>query len=35
MIQKWSKQNLIKDLEYVKNGENLYIDKEVKLVIMN
>jgi nucleoside-diphosphate-sugar epimerase len=26
MIQKWSKQNLIKDLEHVKNGENLFID---------
>ena len=26
MIQKWSKQNLSKDLEYVKNGENLYVD---------
>ena len=27
MIQKWSKQNLIKDLEYVKNGANIYVDK--------
>tara|TARA_B100000989_G_scaffold204491_1_gene154798 strand:- start:452 stop:3016 length:2565 start_codon:yes stop_codon:yes gene_type:complete len=26
MIQKWSKQKLIKDLEYVKDGENLFID---------
>ena len=26
MIEKWSKQNLIKDLEHVKNGENLFID---------
>jgi nucleoside-diphosphate-sugar epimerase len=26
MIQKWSKQKLIKDLEYVRNGENLFID---------
>ena len=26
MINKWSKQNLIKDLEHVKNGENLYVD---------
>ncbi len=26
MIQKWSKQNIVKDLEYVKNGENLYKD---------
>ena len=27
MIQKWSKQNLIKDLEFVKNGENLFVDE--------
>ena len=26
MINKWSKQNLIKDLEHVKDGENLFID---------
>ena len=26
MIQKWSKQDLIKDLEYVRDGENTYID---------
>ena len=26
MIQKWSKQNLIKELEFVKDGENLFID---------
>ncbi len=26
MIQKWSKQKLIKDLEHVKDGENLYTD---------
>ena len=26
MIQKWSKQNLIKDLEFVKDGENLFVD---------
>ena len=26
MIQKWSKQNLIKDLEHVKDGEDLFID---------
>ena len=26
MIQKWSKQNLIKDLEYVKDGENKFVD---------
>ena len=28
MIQKWSKQNLIKELEFVKDGENLFVDKE-------
>ena len=27
MIQKWSKQNLIKELEFVKDGENLFVDK--------
>ena len=27
MIQKWSKQNLIKDLEHVKNGDNLFVDQ--------
>ena len=27
MIQKWSKQDLIKDLEFVKDGQNLFIDK--------
>ena len=27
MIQKWSKQNLIKDLEHVKEGENIFIDE--------
>ena len=26
MIQKWSKQIIKKDLEYVKDGENLYVD---------
>ena len=26
MIQKWSKQNLIKDLEFVENGKNLFAD---------
>ena len=26
MIHKWSKQNLVKDLEYVKNGDNLFVD---------
>ena len=27
MIHKWSKQVLIKDLEHVKNGENLFVDE--------
>ncbi len=27
MIDKWSKQNIKKDLEYVKNGENLFKDE--------
>ena len=27
MIQKWSKQELIKDLEFVKDGENLFLDE--------
>ena len=27
MIEKWSKQDLIKDLEHVKDGENLFIDE--------
>jgi nucleoside-diphosphate-sugar epimerase/SAM-dependent methyltransferase len=31
MIEKWSKQNFIKDLEYVKNGENLYVDNRGKI----
>lgn len=31
MIYKWSKQNLIKDLEYVKDGENEYVDKRGKI----
>jgi len=31
MIIKWSKQNLIKDLEYVKNGENEYKDYRGKI----
>ena len=26
MIHKWSKQNLIKDLEYIKDGKNLFVD---------
>ena len=31
MIDKWSKQNVIKDLEYVRNGENLFVDKRGKI----
>ncbi len=27
MIDKWSKKNLIKELEYVKDGENIFVDK--------
>ena len=27
MIQKWSKQNISKDLEYVRKGEKLFVDK--------
>ncbi len=27
MIQKWSKQNLINDLEYVRNGHDIFVDK--------
>ncbi len=31
MIFKWSKQDLIKDLEYVRDGENEFIDKRGKI----
>jgi len=31
MIQKWSKQNICKDLEYVKDGENIYADSRGKI----
>ena len=31
MIQKWSQQKFVKDLEYVKDGENLYVDKRGKI----
>ena len=31
MIFKWSKQNLIKDLEHVRNGDNEFIDKRGKI----
>ena len=29
MITKWSEQNITKELEYVKDGENIFEDKEV------
>ena len=31
MIEKWSKQKIKKDLEYVKDGENLFVDKRGKI----
>jgi len=31
MISKWSKQNLIKDLEHVKDGDNLFVDSRGKI----
>ena len=31
MIQKWSKQDLIKDLEHVRDGSNLYVDDRGKI----
>ncbi len=31
MIFKWSKKNLIDDLEYVRDGENLYVDNRGKI----
>ena len=31
MILKWSRQNFIKDLEYVKDGDNLFKDKRGKI----
>ncbi len=31
MIQKWSKQNLVKNLEYVKDGENIFLDERGKI----
>ena len=31
MISKWSKQNLIKDLEHVRDGDNEYIDERGKI----
>ena len=32
MILKWSKQNLIKDLEYVRDGDNDFIDERGKII---
>ncbi len=31
MIEKWSNQNLIKDLEYIRDGENEYVDNRGKI----
>ena len=31
MIEKWSTQNLIKDLEYIRDGENEYVDNRGKI----
>lgn len=31
MITKWSKQKFVKDLEYIKDGENLFLDKRGKI----
>jgi len=31
MIGKWSKQNLIKDLEHVRDGDNLFVDSRGKI----
>ena len=31
MISKWLKKDLIKDLEYVKDGEDEYVDKRGKI----
>jgi len=31
MIDKWSKQNLIKDLEHVRDGENIFVDRRGKI----
>ena len=31
MISKWAKQNLIKDLEHVRDGDNEYVDKRGKI----
>ena len=31
MISKWSKQEIIKDLEYIKKGQNEFIDERGKI----
>ena len=31
MIQKWSKQDLIKELEHVRDGDNEFIDSRGKI----
>ncbi len=31
MIEKWSKRNLVNELEYVRDGENLFVDKRGKI----
>ena len=31
MISKWSDQNFVKDLEYVKKGQNEFVDKRGKI----
>ena len=31
MIEKWSKQDLVKDLEYIRDGENEYVDSRGKI----
>ena len=33
MIFKWSKKDLIKDLEYVKDGESEYVDSRTKMFV--
>ena len=32
MILKWSPKKFVKDLEYIKNGENIYIDERGKII---
>ena len=35
MITKWSEQNITKELEYVKDGENIFEDNRGKIATMN